>query len=434
MASDEQPSFRARTISTLKTDLIIGLALRGAGAVSSFALAWVLARLFGAKVVGIYQIGFTTMTLMATIALLSQDVILVRTVAPLIRAEQFSDVSRHFLGSRRLVLLLGVSLAVATVALAFPFSSLILGDAAVAPFIIAFAPAIALLPLMRVNNALLRCLKQVILSQSLEGVLYTTFAITGLFVAWSITDDLNPTLAPVLVVTGIIISVAIGMYANARHLKKWPQTGAPFQASGRDGVWIAAGPITSLAGQWIILLIIAAQLGPADAGIFRIGVLTCMLMQLIKTSFATMAGPYLAQAAEQGDQKQIRQIVLVAGMIGVALATPLGLVALLTPEWLLGLIGTEFIRGASALQLLAIGQLISVAAGPLGAALVMQQRQRAVFAAELCSTGLGVAIAAALLPSYGLAGAGFGLLCADVTRIGMNGYAAWFGKALPSKD
>lgn len=432
--SDRPPRFRAQTISTLKTDLIIGVALRGAGAASSFALAWVMTQIFGAEVLGLYQIGFTTVTLLATIALLSQDVLIVRTIAPLIRAGQFAEASRHFRGSRRMVLTLGISVALATTVLAFPFANLLLGESAVALFVVALAPAIVLIPLVRINNALLRCMGRVTLSQSLEGILYTTFAVAGLWVAWSFTDVLGPTLAPALVVAGLVISVAIGMQVNARYLRQWPQSGEPIRANASAGAWVAAGPITSQAGQWIVLLAIAAQLGPADAGIFRIGVLTCMLMQLIKSSFATMAGPYLAKAAEQRDQSQIHKIILVAGMIGIALAAPIALIALLFPEWLLGLFGPEFIRGASALQLLAIGQLISVAAGPLGAALVMQQRERSVFTAELCATGLGVAIAAALLPSYGLAGAGFGLLCADITRIGMNGYAAWFGKGLPSKD
>jgi O-antigen/teichoic acid export membrane protein len=393
-----------------------------------------MAQIFGAKTLGLYQIAFTTVTLLATIAVLSQDVLVVRTIAPLIRTEQFAEAASHFRGSRRLVLGLGVGLALVTVVSAFPFASLLLGQAAVAPFVIALAPAIVLLPLMRVNNALLRCLGRVTLSQSLEGVLYTTLAIVGLWVAWSFADVLEPTLAPALVVAGLFTSVAIGMRANARYLSQWPQAGALPRANIRAGAWVAAGPITGQAGQWIVLLAIAAQLGPVDAGIFRIGVLTCMLMQLIKTSFATMAGPYLAKAAEQQDQPQIKKIILVAGLIGIALASPVALVAVLFPEWVLGWFGAEFVRGAVALQLLAVGQLISVAAGPLGASLIMQKRERVVFTAELCSNGLAVAIAGALLPSYGLAGAGFGILCADVTRIAMNGYSVWFGRTFPGKD
>jgi O-antigen/teichoic acid export membrane protein len=367
-------------------------------------------------------------TLLATIAVLSQDVVIVRTIAPLIRAEKFAEASGHYRGSRKLALSLGLLLSIATAALAFPFASLLLGEPAIAPFIIALAPAIVLLPLMRVNNALLRSLGKVTLSQSLEGVLYTTFAIAGLVIAWSLTDTLHALLAPVLVVVGLVFSVGIGMVANARHLSQWPPTTSPIAASWRSGAWIAAGPITSQTGQWIVLLLIAAQLGPADAGIFRIGVLTCMLMQLIKTSFATMAGPYLAQAAEQSDHAQIHKIILVAGMIGVALASPVALVALLAPEWVLGLFGAEFVRGAAALQLLAIGQLFSVAAGPLGAALIMQKRERTVLATELVAIGLGIMVAFALIPSWGIAGAAAGMLCSDVLRNVINGVSVWTGK------
>ncbi|NJO13826.1 MAG: hypothetical protein HC870_00940, partial [Rhizobiales bacterium] len=88
----------------------------------------------------------------------------------------------------------------------------------------------------------------------------------------------------------------------------------------------------------------------------------------------------------------------------------------------------EFARGATALQLLAIGQLFSVAAGPLGAALIMQQRERAVLATELFAIGCGVIVAIMLIPTWGMTGAAAGLLCSDVLRNVINGFSVWAAK------
>ncbi len=392
---------------------------------SSFALAYVLAQLFGARTVGLYQIGFTTVTLLATIAVLSQDVLLVRKIAPLLKEGSFAEATRHFLGARRLVLLLGAALAGFAAILAFPLAEFGLNDGEVAPFILALAPAVLLLPLMRVHNALLRCLGRVKLSQSLEGVFYTSFGILGLLLLWAVSDRIVPIAAPILVTIGLGVSVAMSFGFTREHLREWSQGGASIAPDKKSGAWTAAAPIISHAGHWIILLAIAAQLGADDAGIFRVGVLICMLMQMIKSSFATMAGPYLAQAAKEADQWQIRKVILIAGGIGLAIASPVGVVAVLFPEAVLKLFGEEFESGALALQLLAIGQLFSVAAGPVGAALIMRNRERTVLLVEVIAVGAGLLTATVLLPLWGLAGAAMGLLVADLLRNSINGFLNW---------
>jgi O-antigen/teichoic acid export membrane protein len=188
-----------------------------------------------------------------------------------------------------------------------------------------------------------------------------------------------------------------------------------------------------LTGNWLILMLIGALLGAADAGIFRTAVMICMLMELINTSFATMAGPHLARAAGAGDTARLRRIILVAGGIGITLAAPLGLLALLAPEWLLGLFGPEFSAGANALQWIAVGQMVNVAAGPVGVALVMQKRERPMLLIEFCATLCGLATTVVLLPVWGLAGAGLGVLVAATIRNVTNAALVWFTDAKPPK-
>lgn len=412
--------------SRLKIDLFIGLALRGVGAVSSFVLAWLIAQLFGAHVVGLYQIGFTTASLLAVVAMLGHDLVLVRQISPLLRDEKWSESSGLFRAVRVFVVKSGLGLAVFAAIIAFPLAIYGLGEEEAAPFIIALSPMVALLPLIRVQNALLRCQGDVKASQSLEGVLYTSFAVAVLGLLWLGLGDFSPILVPVAVVAGQVLAVLIGYVMVARHLRLWPKgEGA---ADPRSGAWIATPPIMTQASQWLILLMIAALLNAADAGIFRVAVLICMLMQLVKTSFATMTGPYLSRAAQAGDIGQMRKVVLIAGGIGIVLAAPVGVIALVVPEWVLSLFGDEFAKGALALQLLAIGELVNVLAGPLGIALVMQKRERLVLINEAIASVAGLAIAAFLLPDWGLAGAGAGLLAASILRNGANAVFVWFTK------
>lgn len=420
--------------SRLKTDLLLGLGLRAAGAVSSFALAWLIAQMFGARTVGLYQIGYTTATLLATVAVLSMDVVLVRRVSPLIETERLGDASAAFRATRGFVGKFGLALALAVAVLAWPFSVYVMDEPELTLYVALLAPVVLLLPLMRVQNALLRSLGKVLMSQSLEGVLYVTIAIAGLGVIALVSAAPEPLAAPVLIVVGLVVSVAIGFAFTGRYLRQWPRPEAKAEVEIRSGAAIAAGPIIGQAGQWLILLLITALMSAADAGIFRMAVLTCMLMQLVNASFATMAGPYLARAANAGDLGLIRRTILVAGSIGVVIASPVALVALFAPQWVLVLFGEEFTSGALALQLLAVGQLINVLAGPVGIALIMQNREKTVLWVEAIATITGLALAVALLPEWGLAGAGFGLLVASLIRNAVNWSFVWFTKPQPKAE
>ena len=394
-------------------------------------MTWIMAQMFGAKVIGLYQIAFTTMTLLAGVAALGQPVVMIRYIAPLLQANRLPEVGARFRGSVRFVAGLGSALAVTAALLAWPLAELLIGDAGLTPFVIAIAPAVLLLPLVRVQNALLRCLGLVRLSQSLEGVGYTTFAMLVLLVLWQVGGTHNPLIAPVALVTGLLLSVAAGAWFTRRSLSSHELSGPAARPDIAAGAWVATAPIIGLAGNWLILLTIGALLGAAEAGVFRTAVQICMLMELINTSFATMAGPHLATAAGSGDRARARRIILFAGGIGSALAAPLGLLAMIAPEWLTGLFGEEFVTGADALRYLAAAQLVNVAAGPVGVALVMQKRERAVLAVELCATVCGLLTALALIPGWGLVGASLGVLLTVVIRNLINAVQVWLTPAAP---
>lgn len=418
---------RALNVSRLKTDLLLGLSLRGLGALAGFALAWMIAQMFGARIVGLYQIAFTTATFLAAMALIGQDVVVVREIAPLLKDDRLAEASSRFRGSRRMVLGIGVVLALITAAAAMPLAQYGLDDAAAAGFIIVLAPAIVLLVQLRTHAALLRSLGKVMLSQTLEGVSYTTIAVIGLGALWLFGAEPAPLAAPALLLAGLVLSAAAGWRAVARALAAMPSDLPPVRPDMRSGLRVASGPILTQAGNWLALLAIAGLMSAAEGGIFRIAVQVCMLMQLINGSFATMAGPHLARAANAGDTRQLRRTILTAGGIGIALSAPLGLLALLLPAWIMGLFGPEFVSGAAALQWLTIGQLINVAAGPVGVALIMQRREALVMTVEVCANLTLIGLTVLLLPHWGLAGAGFATFAASLVRNGANWLFCWFG-------
>lgn len=412
--------------SRLRVDLLIGLGLRGASAVASFILTWLIAQIFGARTVGLYQIGVTTASLFATVALLGQEMVMVRKVAPLLAQNTFDLVGSHFCTARAFVMRNGLILWLFTSIIAVPIAYYLIDEPQAAIFIIAAAPMIAINPVSRIQNAMLRCNGQVIKSQSLEGVVYTTLTISWVVAAWLLFGQFPAWLIVLAFVSSQAIVMGIGhlltrSFARGEAAKKMPVEVA-------SGARIAASPALIMGFNWLLLIIITASMSAQAGGIFRTAFQISSIMMLVSTSFGMMAGPYIARAVKSPDAWELRKILLTSGGIGTLLCLPLAAAALIFPHALMGLFGEEFITGASALQIMAIGELVWVAGGPTGIALIMQGRERQLLWIVSASVALGIGTALLLLPTEGLAGAALGMLTASVSRVLLSVGLVWISK------
>jgi O-antigen/teichoic acid export membrane protein len=391
-------------------DLAIGLGLRAAGAVSSFALLWLIARTAGADAVGAYQLGLTTAMVLGVMAVAGLDVLIIRDAA---RAEP-SDLNATFAAGRRLIMRSGLAGALIMLAGGGVMAALLADNRPAALVILAFAPAVPLLALLRHGNALLRSQGNVLLSQSLEGVFYTTLATAIVALFWLGGVPLALEWLPLPYLAGLVVAALIGWRATRRLTATWGEGTAHLDI--RAGLRTTAAPLIMMSGEWLTLMLLGALAGLAEAGIYRTAFQFCMLFQLVNASFATMAGPHIARAHASGGRDEVLGITLKVGMIGFALVAPLAAVCLLAPQFLLGLFGPEFVAGALALQVLAAAQTVNVMFGPVGTALIMVGHERTVLWIEVAATGLAIILALALIPQTGLLGAALGFAAGTVLR------------------
>lgn len=403
-----------RLAGNLHAELFLGLALRGTGAVSSFALLWMLARIYGSDVVGLYQLGLATVTLLALCADLGTPQLVVRKLANLIREGQLGDARTSFLTCIRRVFWRGLIAVAGLMLLATPLSHYVLEEPRVAPYLMVFAPIVLMLAILRTTNSLLRTTGSLIASQSLEGVFYTSVAAMIVAVAWSLGAAQSALLPVWAYLTGFTIALIISCLLTHRTIAPWPKGKALIGPYA--GVFIAAVPITAGAGDWLHILIVTSFGGLEETGIFRTAFQFCALFQLVSSSFAVMIGPHLARASGAGDDSQVRRIVRLAGLTGLGLCLPIAAVGLFAPGFLLGLFGPEFRTGATTLQILVIAQMINVAFGPFGGALFMFHHEKFILKAEIAATAVGVIAAFVLIRPMGIAGIAIGTLSAAVVR------------------
>ena len=80
-----------RLAGNLHAELLLGFFLRGAGAISSFALVWVIARAFGPATIGLFQIGLATANLASVLAAQGLDRVIVRVASVALAEGRTSD-------------------------------------------------------------------------------------------------------------------------------------------------------------------------------------------------------------------------------------------------------------------------------------------------------------------------------------------------------
>lgn len=184
------------------------------------------------------------------------------------------------------------------------------------------------------------------------------------------------------------------------------QLGAPlFIASALSLVVARAG-----------VLFLGAWASATTVGVFAMAQKLALLGSNIQTACCTVIGPKIAVLQKEGDCRALAAYYrngtrLIAGLTAVAL----GGVALLASP-ILGVLGADFVQGATALRILAAGEMLSLLFGPTSIALITTGHSR-----EHCiAVGLAAAVMALggllLVPGYGLEGAAIAVAVSTLTQ------------------
>ena len=341
LASAAQRGTWVKLSGNLRADLLLGLSLRGLGALSSFALIWMISQIFGADVLGLYQLGVTGVALLALFGLLGNDVLLVRDIGAKIKSGLLADARAQFSSARKFVWMLSAGAAAILAIFAFPFSEYVIGEPRLTRYLLLLAPAVLLLASLRLTNSFLRTNGSVLASQTLEGVFYTTLATALLALVWW-SGWAVPEWFLILAYGGsLALAAGLSLMLARRLAISWPEGGIA-KLKPRAGAVIAAAQSPTSITQWLVLLIITMVISVADSGIYRTAFQFCMLFQLVATSFNMMAGPHLSRAVAGSDGADVHKTVRMTGLIGLSLCAVPALIVLFAAEWLLQLFGAEF--------------------------------------------------------------------------------------------
>ena len=403
-------------ITPLRIQMAIGFAAKGLTAVASFALSWLIARRFGAEGVGLFGVAQTTALLGSTLALMGLEYVTVRQVAKFLKLRDSAAARRTLFAALRQTAVTSLLLGGGLFLFSERFARDVLEQSQVGPFLAVMALAIPIVGLAKIASAALRGSGHVLASQSIDGPIgtgLTAIVLAALIVIGHADDGLLPA---ILYVGFGVLATAIAWLLLLREVKRWDPASGDKPALLRMGLPILAIALSQMFVDWFALLVLTAQGDPAEAGLFRIAYQIVSVLGLLNVASEGILAPVIAQEHASGNKARIAVVTARTSALLVVLASPLLLVCFVAPELILGLFGSEFRGAALALQILAAGQLVNLALGPIGGVLVMTHNERWSLAYGIAAALVCAGLCLWLIPLYGTIGAAFAVTVAVVFR------------------
>ena len=392
----------------------------GSGLAFSFNVA--VARLLGAEGAGIYFLALAVTTIGSVIGRVGLDNSLLRFVATYATHEDWAAVKGVYaLGMRMAVVVSGavtlmVFLAAPWMAITF-FKKPELAEPlrwmslSILPFALINLQAESIKGLKHIRDAmLLQSIGVPLLSLMLIYPLTHLADVTG--VAWAYTASTT-------------MIALLGVWAWHRAMIAYEAEHKPFSL---QILWASCKPLfvvsimNNAVRTWVPLLILGIWASSEEVGIFgaelRVVALTTMMLFTLNNVLA----PKIAELYAKKEMATLASTARRSTAFLIFLSSPVFFVLIFFPDWVMSLFGNEFRQGGLGLAILAIGQIVNVSGGTLGAILVVSGNERYVQNITLIFTGILMLLLMILVPFFGALGAAISI---SVSGTGLSLVTVW---------
>jgi O-antigen/teichoic acid export membrane protein len=156
---------------------------------------------------------------------------------------------------------------------------------------------------------------------------------------------------------------------------------------------------------WTDTLLLARFGSAADVGVYAVVGRLLTPATLISTAIGQMFAPRIAAADARGAREALSNMLKRVTYWNTAVSLPFFAMLAVVSAPLLRLFGPRYAAGATALAILAVGQLVNTAAGPLGQVINMSGRPYVNLINNALVAILNVVGCLVLIPRFGIAGA-----------------------------
>jgi O-antigen/teichoic acid export membrane protein len=176
----------------------------------------------------------------------------------------------------------------------------------------------------------------------------------------------------------------------------------------RFSIFQAGVVLTSSSLLWLDTIMIGFWKDAADVAVYTAATRVVWLGLVFVWPITLAFQPLIASTADRGAFDVLRAVTETASKwICLTAFLPLTMVAVSSEEILRLVFGSQYTPGAPALSLLCFGLAVDSATNPRGIVVTMMGGSRTTFNMSLAALALNIGLNAALIPPYGLTGAGF---------------------------
>ncbi|MEH6525475.1 MAG: oligosaccharide flippase family protein [Sneathiella sp.] len=401
--------------------MVISIPLQITSTLLQFAITIFITRTLDIDSYGAYVYVFTWATMMALFINLGFDQVCIREVPNMIekrRFEQFYGLIVTIL----FVFIVTTFVAYLVLKLLLSLDFISLAPGAFLTILIAFVIAVNS-SVNSFNNAFQNIIiPQLISILVMQG---SYLALLFLWVASSRELDIEVTL--VIYVVCVFAAVCVLLFLLIKRIKKIVGVVArpkldpiPLLKASIPLVFVS---FTYLINSSIDILMIGAYLEDSDIGIYRVASRGAALIGLILVIVNKILMPMLSKEMAKGNKDEAQKIVTLASTVLMGLGIISGLVIFFGASIFLGLFGAVFLAGEAVLKILLIASLADVFSGTVGALLILNRREKALFIINAFGILLNIILNFLLIGKYGIDGAAIATAVAILsTRIFMVAY------------
>ena len=156
---------------------------------------------------------------------------------------------------------------------------------------------------------------------------------------------------------------------------------------------------------WIDTFFLGIYETDSTIGIYNVALKIAMLTSFSLQAINSILAPKIAKHHKQSNERELKKIIKFATNINFIITLIVVLLIFLFHEFLLGLFGQEFLAGAVILLILCVGQLINSLSGSVGLIFQMTGHQKIHQNIVLVALGINIILNSILTPKYGAVGA-----------------------------
>jgi len=380
--------------------------LKGFSMTLAFVTSVLLARILGAADFGTYSFAVSWALLLSVPAVFGLDQLIVRELARAPGADNESARRDLMAWSMRAVLVASIAtMAFASVIIGLAIDTFQQKTATALIFAVLCVPLIAS---MRIRQEALRGLGRVVVGQVPE-LLVRPIALLVLLGILTLANRTQMSLSSALIAT-------IAAYGTALAASQWLlrppfRYTNPSRVARQRRVWLTSSlPLLAvatvqIANAQIPIIVLGFVSARESIGVYVAANRGALLISLVLLAATVALAPTLARAYSQGERSRLQFIMTRSAQATLLIALPIAVALMAFSDFYFTLFGPEFASGVTALRILSIGQLISVAAGPVALVLVMSGHEKDTLFAMVGAAAITLSLSLALVPAFDVSGA-----------------------------